>query len=291
MTQPINTFQDILDALERDPELRKRLKQHILTEDLLNLPAVVGQLEADQPPLTDQVRNLTGQVENLDSRVEGLAGQVENLDSRVEGLAGQVENLDSRVEGLNEKVENLDHRVEGLAGQVENLAESVGQPEPDQPPLTGQVGRLAAATRLMESRWGNIEGDLYEERVIQQAIPRADDLEVEGARVAFAKKGLAPQQFHDAMGAAVREGRITREEYVDLTGADLILRGTTGRHAVFEVSIGPDRDDLDRTRRRAEVLARATGEEARPAVITPEPTAEFRRQAEGMGVAVMAIER
>ena len=263
MTQPINTFQDILDALERDPELRKQLKQHILTEDLLNLPAVVGQLEADQPPLTDQVRNLTGQVENLDSRVEGLAGQVENLD----------------------------HRVEGLAGQVENLAESVGQPEPDQPPLTGQVGRMAAATRLMESRWGNIEGDLYEERVIQQAIPRADDLEVEGARVAFAKKGLAPQQFHDAMGAAVREGRITREEYVDLTGADLILRGTNGRHAVFEVSIGPDRDDLDRARRRAEVLVRATGEEARPAIITPEPTAEFRRQAEGMGVAVMAIER
>ena len=39
MTTPINTFQDILDAIERDPALRDELRRHILGEELLQLPA------------------------------------------------------------------------------------------------------------------------------------------------------------------------------------------------------------------------------------------------------------
>ena len=35
MTTPINSFQDILDAMERDPALRDALRRHILTDELL----------------------------------------------------------------------------------------------------------------------------------------------------------------------------------------------------------------------------------------------------------------
>ena len=64
MTQPINTFQRILPALEREPELRKQLRQHILTEDLLNLPAVVGLLEEGDEPVTGQLRGLHARMES-----------------------------------------------------------------------------------------------------------------------------------------------------------------------------------------------------------------------------------
>ena len=42
MPTPITTFQDILNALERDPSLKRQLRQHILTEELLNPPALIG---------------------------------------------------------------------------------------------------------------------------------------------------------------------------------------------------------------------------------------------------------
>ncbi len=235
MTTPINTFQDILDAMARDPQLAEQLRQHVLTRELLAMPAGLEALRAA-----------------VGEPGEGSGSLGDRL--------GQVES------GLEEVKVSVDD-------------------------LSTRTGDLRAATRLLESRSGNIDGDLYEERIIQQAIPRAHHLGVERARVAFAKKGLAPHQFHDAMSAAVANGSITQDEYTDLANTDLILRGTNGQHAVCEVSTGPDQEDLVRAIRRAAVLSRATGETVKPAVIAPAPTQEFRQQAENRGVAVMTIAR
>ena len=242
MTTPINSFQDILDAMARDPQLAEQLRRHVLTSELLAMPAGLEALRAA-----------------VGEPGEGLA----TLGDRLGKVESGLDEVNSSVQDLNTRVQDLNTRTSDLG----------------------------ATTRLLESRSGNIEGDLYEERIIQQAIPRAHDLGLERARVAFAKKGLAPQQFHDTMSAAVANGSITQDEYIDLANTDLILRGTNGQHAVCEVSTGPDQDDLARAIRRAAVLARATGETVKPAVIAPAPTDEFRQQAEQRGVAVMTIAR
>ena len=65
MTTPITTFQDVIDALERDPALRGQIRQHILTEALLQLPAVVGQPDPGDPPLNQQVRRITSRLSNV----------------------------------------------------------------------------------------------------------------------------------------------------------------------------------------------------------------------------------
>ena len=48
MTTPINTFEDILDARERDPALRDTLRRHILTDELLQMPLRLEQLVTEQ---------------------------------------------------------------------------------------------------------------------------------------------------------------------------------------------------------------------------------------------------
>ena len=48
MTTPINTFEDILDAMERDPALRDTLRHHILTDELLQMPLRLEQLVTEQ---------------------------------------------------------------------------------------------------------------------------------------------------------------------------------------------------------------------------------------------------
>ena len=55
MTTPINTFQDILDALERDPALRDALRRHILSEELLQLPAAFAAFVETQRAFNERV--------------------------------------------------------------------------------------------------------------------------------------------------------------------------------------------------------------------------------------------
>ena len=67
MTTPINTFEDILDAMERDPALRDNLRRHILTDELLQMPLRLEQFITEQRDFNSN--NLT----RLD-RMEGDSG-------------------------------------------------------------------------------------------------------------------------------------------------------------------------------------------------------------------------
>ena len=69
MTTPINTFEDILDAMERDPALRDTLRRHILTDELLQMPLRLEQFITEQKDFNSN--NLT----RLD-RMEGDSGNL-----------------------------------------------------------------------------------------------------------------------------------------------------------------------------------------------------------------------
>ena len=198
MTTPVNSFQDILDALERDPSLREQVRSHILTEELLQLPAQFLLLRAD----------------------------VDDIKSRM-------------------------NRVEG--------------------------------------RLGNIEGNLYEQRALNRILARVYRLGIEGAQIAFSKAGQARQDFHDSMAGAVQSGVISQDEYEDLTETDLIVRGRNRRHAVVEISLGPDGDDITRALRRSEILQKATGEHVSAAIAAPAPHPALARDAEARKVHVVDI--
>ena len=59
MNTPINEFQDILDAMERNPALRDALRRQILGDELLQMPVRLRKVEADIANLTDITTNLT----------------------------------------------------------------------------------------------------------------------------------------------------------------------------------------------------------------------------------------
>ncbi len=67
MTTPINTFEDILEAMERDPALRDTLRRHILTDELLQMPVRLEQF------ITEQKDFNSNTLTKLD-RMEGDAG-------------------------------------------------------------------------------------------------------------------------------------------------------------------------------------------------------------------------
>ena len=199
MTAPVNSFQDILDVLEQNPELRSQLRIHILTEELLQLPAQFFLLRTD----------------------------VDELKTRM-------------------------NRVEG--------------------------------------RLGNIEGNLYEQNAVRIAVQLASvELGIEGPRVAFSRFDNAHPNFNQALQAAVQSGRISREEFRDLIHADLIVYGQNRRHAVVEISLGPNEHDISRAIRRSEILHTATGDEVMPVIATPDPHAALTEEAEGRNTRVLDI--
>ena len=87
MTSPINSFQDILDALEKNPSLRDPLRRHILTEELLHLPAQFVLLRAD----VDELKS--GQ-ERFEARVDQLAEGQQRLESNSVTMGGTLSRLD-----------------------------------------------------------------------------------------------------------------------------------------------------------------------------------------------------
>ena len=63
---PIDTFDDILSALERNPALADRMRQHILTQELQALPAAFARMQAD---IVD-IKALLAQVVERQDRAE-----------------------------------------------------------------------------------------------------------------------------------------------------------------------------------------------------------------------------
>ena len=219
MTTPVNTFQDILDALEQNPALRDQLRNYILTEELLQLPAQFVLLRAD----VDELKSGQARLEEGQACLQ--------------------------------------------AGQV----------------------RLEARMDRLEGRFGNVEGHQYEQRAASRILVRATLLNIETPQIALAQAGQVRQDFHDAMAVAVRAGLISQDEYYDLADTDLIVRGGNRRHAVVEISLGPDEDDISRAIRRSEILQRSTGEHVTPVVAAPSPHPALVLEAERRNALVLDI--
>ena len=98
MTQNrITTMQDILDALDQNPDLQREFQKHmteavrknddmrqdlrkeILTEELLQLPARFIRLEQDVTQVKQDVSRMSGQITNLEEGQVRMSGQIANL--------------------------------------------------------------------------------------------------------------------------------------------------------------------------------------------------------------------
>ena len=107
MTSPSNDFQDILNAMERDPALRGALRRHILTDELLQVPVRLERIEGYVGTLQEGVSTLTADATTLKE------GQARLEQGRGELQQGQTE--------LREDVRSANLRINQIAGDMGNL--------------------------------------------------------------------------------------------------------------------------------------------------------------------------
>ena len=113
---PINTFQDILDAMDQNPALRDALRRHILTEELLQLPAAVHQLRADAEELKAGQARLETDMAEVKSDVAELKTDMAEVKSDVAELKVGQARLETTVARLETETSRMGGHVSRLAG-------------------------------------------------------------------------------------------------------------------------------------------------------------------------------
>ena len=142
----------------------------------------------------------------------------------------------------------------------------------------------------VEGQLGNLQGGQYERTVRTKALARSMiTLGFEIPYVALNQDGLTDLRLTSAIAQAIRDGLVTREDSTDLFEADLIISAEDNRHAVVEISITADQDDIARAKTRADIMAAITGGAVTPVVITSRLNPAQSAQSEAAGVTTFVI--
>lgn len=230
MTTPINSFQDILDAMERDPALRDALRRYILTDEMLALPAQVK-------ALTDAVEALVGETRELRKGQAQIRTDVADLRSDVRELQGEVGELRAGQEQIRADVSEIRIEMGRLGGNVSNM---LG---------TGYEGKVArVADRLARRNLGLVDPQVVMKSYLPNPTPPLPEVD-QGAEM-----GNITWEESDDLALA--------DMIVSGTGRD-------GKqvYVVMEISITVQERDRVRAHRRAVLLERATGVTTIPVVI------------------------
>ena len=115
---PVRSLQDILTALERHPEWRTALRQQLLGEELLELPAMFAKFASET---TRRLDLLTQELAATNKRLDLLTTDVGGLKNDVGGLKNDVGSLKNDVGSLKEDVGSLKNDVGSLKNDVGQL--------------------------------------------------------------------------------------------------------------------------------------------------------------------------
>ena len=231
MTTPINDFQDILDAIERNPALRDALRRHILTDELLQMPVRLERVEEDIGTIKGDVATLKEDVSTLKEGQARLEGDVATLK---EGQAR-------------------------LEGDVATLKEGQAR-------LEGDVGTLKEDVSRIGGNVSNLMGSDYESHVaayIHRSLRR--ELKI-NATVISTQKNRQP--LIELLDRAEGQGNITPEDNDKLNDVDIVLTvDDSDEYILGEISITVQQDDVRRATEWAAILAEATGSRVTPVAI------------------------
>ena len=99
MAIPIESFQDILDALEQNPEYREAMRRHILDEEIRRLPAEFRELRETVDNLAQLVRDYIETTNERLGRVESDVAELKEGQARLEAGQARLEAGYIRLEG------------------------------------------------------------------------------------------------------------------------------------------------------------------------------------------------
>jgi septal ring factor EnvC (AmiA/AmiB activator) len=207
-------FDEFLRLLEEQPALRERLRQLLLTRELLELPRTVAGLAEAVSRLERQVEQLAQAQEKAAERLAAVELRLSALEERVDRLESRVDRLEEALIRLAEAQARTEERVTRLEEAVGRLAEAQARTEERVTRLEEAVGRLAEAQASAEERLARLEEAQIrtEERLarLEEAQIRTEE------RLARLEEAVA--QLAEAQARTEEELRSLARRITDLDG-------------------------------------------------------------------------
>ncbi len=288
----VEDLNDLLALLEKHPEWKERLRQVLLTEDLLRLPSAVNRLIASVDRLTEAVERLNQWQQQTNEQIRQL------LEWQRETIEWQRETTQWQRQ-VNEQLNQL---IEWQREMIEWQRETT-QWQRETTQWQKQVNEQL--NQLIEWQKETIEW----QRQVNEQLKRLDRIERDLAKLKgserewyyilrapavfgiFVRKGRDPRnEVMERLHDAVKKGIITRNELKALRDADHLWLGEyDGREVllVVEVSYTVSQEDLVRAVQRAKI-ARRIGYNAVPIAAGSEVPDEIWEQARNFNVIVMS---
>ena len=243
---PVHTIADILRAMAQDPAIAEAVRQHVLDEELRQLPAAFRQLAATVEEYMVQTNQILAELR---------AGQARHDQDIAELKAGQ-----GRLEAGQARHDQ----------DIAELKEGQAKLEAGQARLEAGHNELRAKFLPLDARKmvGVIARDLNINRVVWLENTDLLDIATDAGDIADTIPDNELQSFYAVDLALKARGKAERDI----------------QYAVIECSNTVDRNDIRRIRRNAELMTLLTGCPAHPVVIgnlLPEP---LIRMAEANGV-------
>ena len=246
MAFTVNDFADLRQLLYMHPEWRVDLRQLIMPDDMLDMPALL--------------RELAQSHQRSERRLDRVDATLAELARREQRTEARLERLEAIVVELAEAQKRTEARLERLEAIVVELAEA-------QTRLAVQVQHMAAALEVVSSRLDHLTDR------VAHLTGRELERHYRERAAAYFGRWLRPVRL--ALSDALREtleACLPEEEVEDVMLLDLLIQGrarhlpdTPERLVAFEISTVVDRGDVERARRRAALLQRA-GLHAAPGV-------------------------
>ena len=242
MATRINSFEDILNAMERDPALRGALRHHTLTDELLQMPVRLERIVED-------ITGLKKGQDRLEEKVDGLGQKVDRLEEKHD-------RLEAKVDSMSSDIDTLKNNVGSVGGDIDTLKDTVARMSRDVSRLTGTDYESNVAT--------------YVHRFLRRSL---------GTNATAFSTQRDKSALTALLDEAETHGILDAQETDDLNLADLVLTsdGPTD-YILAEVSITVRQDDIDRAAERARLPPKATARTVAPFAIGVREQPDLRRE-------------
>ena len=271
MTTP-GRIQEILQEMERDPQLASELREKILGQEFSQLPVAVAQNQALIIRLMERQVELSGTTRTA---LEAVISSIQQLGEMVA-----------------DALETQSQRLGRIEAAQDTMANKLGTLEPAMSELREEQRETRADLRKTDGRLDRGFGANYEAKVTWNVRSLlGQQLGIRNSRVLKGPNLRNDEDLEQLLEEAESRGAITEEEADELLLLDLIVAGTQrADHArvyvAAEVSITANQDDVNRAADRADILRRVTGLPSRPVVIADRMAESYRNLADEKEVAV-----
>jgi predicted RNase H-like nuclease (RuvC/YqgF family) len=231
-----------LKALKEDPEFAAEVRALLLSEDLLNLPPKFDRMEKKIDRIEHKVDKLEERTSRIEERQARSEERQERSEERQDRLEKKVDKLEQDVGTLKQDVDTLKKDVDTLKQDVDTLKKDVDILKKDVDILKKDVDILKKDVAYLKGsdreRWYRDRAHAVFGRVILKGKP-------------FEERAA------EILWDAYKRGQISKEERDEVLSADLLWSGEReGEFVVLvvEVSFTISQDDVERTKKRAEIL-------------------------------------